>query len=112
MYVFDGMDGTVTEVDLNHAGGVYYSTTVCSGYRFLEQYLEPLTEESLLKVGDWVTVRKPEDPESGWIPDMDVFDGASRRVTKFRGGLAKLKGCSFVFLQEWLTKTDAPHEFK
>jgi hypothetical protein len=109
-YVFDGMDGTITEVDPNHAEGVYYSTTVCSGSRFLEQYLEPLPEDSLLKVGDWVTVRKPEDPKGGWmIPDMDVFDGVSRRVTKFRGGGAKLEGCSdYVFLQAWLTKIDAP----
>jgi hypothetical protein len=60
--------------------------------------------EAKFKVGDRVRVRKPKDPESGWIsPEMDIYDGGVYEIQRKGGSAVRFKNhLEWAFLHKWL----------
>jgi hypothetical protein len=65
---------------------------------------EPEAPQPRFKVGDRVRVRKPKDPESGWIsPEMDIYDGGVYEIERKGGSAVRFKNhLEWAFLHEWL----------
>ena len=79
------------------------------------------------KVGDWVTITKPEDTkkEPGWVGEMDKYLGKARQIASVRSqtGFFHLwlpadhddcrQGRSlWTFHKDWMTPAEAPAEAK
>jgi len=68
--------------------------------------------EAKFKVGDRVRVRKPKEPNAGWMsPEMDIYDGGVYEIQRECGGAVRFKNClQWAFRHEWLEPAPAVKE--